>query len=190
MNTRPRGRRPSVLAALLAVGSCGPQSGPSPTLARNEVVARTLILSWETGDADALTDLFYPDAVYDDFPNQMQHQGIEEIVGYLGQVHSWATGLSIDVTEVHPSETGATVEWLLSAIQDRPIGDRVPVATGREVVLNGATILEIEGGRIRRAADYIDALPLFLQLGAEVHLPGGGTIRLSDMLPLDSAGGP
>ncbi len=176
------------LVVTLVTTACAPRSGPSPTVAGNEIVARTLMSAWESGDVNVLTDLFYPDAVYDDFPNQMQYQGIREIVGYVQQVQGWAGGLNIDVSAVHPSETGATVEWIFSATQDHPIGDRVPVATGREVVLNGVTILEIDHGRIRRAADYMDALALVLQLGGEVRMPGGSVIRLDDVLPPDTTG--
>jgi steroid delta-isomerase-like uncharacterized protein len=182
-------RRSIVVGALAALTACAPRGGPSPTLARNEIVARTLMDAWQSGDRDVLLDLFFPDAVYDDFPNQLQYQGIQEIVGYVQHVRDWADGLSIDVSEVHASEEGATVEWVFSATQSRPIGNRVPVATGREVVLNGVTILEIENGRIHRAADYIDALALVLQLGGEVHMPGGGVMRLDDFLPpLDTTG--
>lgn len=171
---------PGVLAMLAA---CGPRQGPSPTVARNEVVARTLMEAWRSGDRDLLADIFAPDAVYDDFPNQIQYQGIQEITGYVQAVQAWAEGLSIDVSAVHASEEGATIEWIFSATQARPIGDRVPVATGREVVLNGVTILEMDEGRIRRAADYQDALAFVLQLGAEVRMPGGGVVRLDDVLP-------
>jgi steroid delta-isomerase-like uncharacterized protein len=176
-------RRSMVAGALVALAACAPRSGPSPTVARNEIVARTLMEAWESGDRDLITDLFAPDAVYDDYPNQMQYQGIPEIVGYVRNLQEWADGLNIDVGAVHPSEEGATVEWVLSAVQARPIGTRVPLATGREVVLNGATILEIRSGRIRHAADYMDALALALQLGGELHMPGGGVIRLDDVLP-------
>lgn len=34
------------------------------------------------------------------------------------------------------------------------------------------------GGRIRRAADYFDALPLALQLGGAITFPEGSTLRL------------
>jgi hypothetical protein len=57
------------------------------------------------------------------------------------------------------------------------MGELVPVATGLEVVTNGVTIVEIDGGRIRRAADYMDTTPVLLQLGGRVELPGGGTIE-------------
>ena len=61
------------------------------------------------------------------------------------------------------------------------MGDRVPVATGREVVLNGVTIIEIEDGRIIRAADYTDTTPLMLQLGGRIELPGGVVIEAEDV---------
>ena len=150
----------------------------SVALAESEVAARLLMSLWESGDVEELTGLFWPDAVYDDFPNQIQYRGLEEIAGYVEHVHSWATGVTVGVTGLHASETGAVAEWVLSAIQDRPIPGQVSVATGREVVLNGVTIIEMEGGRIRRAADYIDVLPLVLQLGGRVELPGGGVMEL------------
>jgi steroid delta-isomerase-like uncharacterized protein len=175
-----------LFALPLLLAACAP-SGPSPLLNENELAARTLMSLWESGGTDELAGLFHGDAVYDDFPNQTQYRGLEEIAGYVSHVHDWADGVSMSVSAVHPSEAGAVVEWVFSAVQDRPIGDRVPVATGRDVLLNGVTILEIDGGRIRRAADYIDVLPLVLQLGAEVHLPGGAVMKL-DLGPV--VGGP
>jgi steroid delta-isomerase-like uncharacterized protein len=176
--------RASLLILVFAVlSACGfNDSAPPRALAENELAIRNLLFSWESGNTAALAELFWPDAVYDDFPNQHQYRGVEEIAGYMTYIHTWATGVSMNVAEVHASETGAVAEWVLSAIQDAPIGDLVPVATGREVVLNGVTIIQTDGGRIRRAADYSDALPFVLQLGAEVLMPGGDTIRL-DLLP-------
>ena len=54
------------------------------------------------------------------------------------------------------------------------MGDQVPFVTGREVVFNGATIIELEGGRIMRAADYIDTASLTLQLGGIINFPTDG----------------
>jgi len=171
-------KRTFILALAFVLGGCAGGSGPSPAEARNEIVIRTLLSVWESGDTDALLELFQPDAAYDDFPNQVQYHGIDEIVGYVSSVHTWGTAVAMNVIQVHATEDGATAEWVLSAIQEGPIGDMVPVATGREVVLNGVTLIETEGGRIRRAADYMDVLPFVLQLGGEVTMPGGGVIRL------------
>ena len=96
-------------------------------------------------------------------------------------MHSWGTGVFMNVTQVHASETGATAEWVLTAIHDKPMGDLVPEPTGREVVVNGVTIIELQGDRIIRAADYVDGLPMILQLGGLVIYPGGETLQLEDV---------
>ena len=38
----------------------------------------------------------------------------------------------------------------------------------------------MEGGRIMRAADYVDGVPLILQLGGSIELPGGGVWQQGD----------
>jgi len=179
-------RMPIVLS-ILALG-CAQGGDVQPRLlAENEIAIRSLMALWESGQTRELTGLFWPDAVYDDFPNQTQYHGLEEIAGYVEHVHTWATGVTMGVTDVHVSESGAVAEWVFSAIQNRPIPGRVPVATGREVVLNGVTIIEMDRGRIRRAADYIDVLPLILQLGGRAELPGGVVMEL-DLDPVSSSG--
>jgi hypothetical protein len=131
-----------------------------------------------SADAEGVADLFFPEAVYDDFANQQQYQGLQEIAGYIQGGSRWATGVSIDIIDLHVSDSAAVAEWVFTGIQDKPIGSTLPVATGREVVLNGVTIIETVGGRIRRAADYVDGLTMVLQLGGEVHMPGGGVLKL------------
>jgi len=172
--------RALLLASMLVLPACTSGSDRPQTF-ESEVLVRSMLSIWETADTTAVLDLFWPDAVYDDFPNQVQYRGMEEIAGYLTHVHSWGTGIYMNVTQVHASETSATAEWVLSVIQDRPMGERVPEATGREVVLNGVTIIEVEGGRITRAADYIDALPMVLQLGGSIVYPGGVVVELEEV---------
>ena len=73
---------------------------------------------------------------------------------------------------------GAVAEWIFSAIQARPIGADVTVATGLEVVSNGVTVIQLDGDRIRRAADYMDTRPIMLQLGGRLEMPGGSVIEM------------
>jgi len=165
--------------ALALVCACAPTE-PDRTAAtnRSELLARTLMSTWSSADTATILDLFWPEATYDDFANQVTYQGLEEIVGYVTQVHDWGDDVYMSVARLHPGETGAVAEWVFSAVQNRPMGDRLPVATGREVVLNGVTIIELRGDRIIRAADYIDTAPLLLQLGGRIELPGGVIIDL------------
>jgi len=166
-------------SALVVFAGCSSRpSGPTQVEAENEIAMRTLVDMMMSADAQDVAGLFHPDAVYDDFANHQQYQGLEEIAGYIQGGSSWATGVSIDIIELHVSDSGAVAEWIFTGIQEQAIGSFLPVVTGREVVLNGVTIIEVDAGRIRRAADYVDGLPMVLQLGGEVHMPGGGLLKL------------
>jgi len=168
------------LAVLLGSGafSGGCSYEGDATGKQNELLVLSLLQAQEAADTNAIVELFWPDAVYDDYANQLQYRGIEEIVGYVTSVHSWADDIYLNAGEVQSGPTGAVAEWLFAAVQARPMGDYAPTATGREVVLNGVTVVEVEGGRIRRAADYTDSGALALQLGGRIELPGGRVIQL------------
>lgn len=165
----------------LAAGGCtagGDGGGASALLAEHEVLARTVLAAWERGSVEELPDLFWPDATYDDFSNSIQHRGIGEIQAYLAEAHRWGSDIVVNVTAVHPSPAGAVAEWVFSAVQTGPVEGTVDVGTGREVILNGVSVFEIDDGRIRRGADYVDGLPFVLQLGGRVEMPGGTVIEL------------
>lgn len=170
----------SAAAALLAVLLVGCTPPPDQAAAHNEYIVRTLVSAEEAADSATIAQLFWPDATYDDYGNQAQYRGIQEILGYLTSIHSWADDLYMDVGEVHASAWGAVAEWNFSAVQSRPMGDYIPTATGKDVVVNGATIIEVDGGRIRRAADYLDTSQIWLQLGGRIELPGGRVLQLDE----------
>jgi steroid delta-isomerase-like uncharacterized protein len=170
------------LSALLGASTCLAACAPTEqqAVSQNELLVRSLMDALQAADTAAIVELFWPDAVYDDYASQLQHRGIEEILGYVTSVHTWADDVYVNVGEVHVSASGAVAEWLFAAVQARPLGDLVPVVTKRVVVVTGVTIIEVDGGRIRRAADYTDTTPLLLQLGGRMQLPGGGVMELDE----------
>ena len=168
-----------LLAGALLAGSCTGGTA-DPATARNELLVLTLLDAQQSADTATITELFWSDAVYDDYASQLQYRGTQEIVGYVTSVHGWADDVYINAGEVHASPAGAVAEWLFAGVQARPIDGYLPEVTNREVVLNGVTIIEVEGGRIRRAADYSDTAPLALQLGGRIELPGGHVLELDE----------
>lgn len=171
-------RRLFALVAAACAGACAPTA--EQALSQNELLIRSLMDAQQAADTATIVGLFWPEAVYDDYASQLQYRGIEEILGYVTSVHAWADDVYLNVGEVHVSPSGAVAEWLFAAVQARPMGELVPVVTNREVVVNGVTIIEVDGGRIRRAADYTDTTPLLLQLGGRMTLPGGGVMELDE----------
>lgn len=168
-----------LVALALASSSCF-QLRPTQdeSVREAELTIRTLMTAWERGDSEILEELFWPDALYDDYPNQHTYQGLDEIIGYVNALHAWADDVLWNVGQVHVTETGAVAEWVFSAVQARPMGNQLSVGTGAEVVTNGVTVIEVEGGRITRAADYMDTAPMLLQLGARIEMPDGTIVEL------------
>ena len=135
----------AIICTALLLAACAQLQPPPDEAAREaERTIRSLMVAWERGDATLLEELFWPDAVYDDFPNQHTYQGLDEIVGYVDALHGWADDVLWSVGTVHVTENGAVAEWILSAVQARPIPGQVTVGTSAEVVTNGVTVIELE----------------------------------------------
>ncbi len=168
------------LSAMFALTSaaCADPSTDSQRPSEGEFALQVLVAAIATADTAAIYDLFWPEATYDDFANQLTYQGVQEIAGYVLGAHSWGDDVYMNLGAVHPTATGAVGEWIFTAVQSRPLGVSYPVGTGREVVLNGVTIIEMDGSRIIRAADYTDTAPMMLQLGARFTMPGGQVIEM------------
>lgn len=166
----------AVLVASASMSAC--VADDADRLREAELMARTLSAAMETADSALIRDMFWPQAIYEDFPNQHSYLGVDEIVGYLTGVHAWADDVLINVGNVHPMADGVVFEWVFSGVQSRPMAGVLTEGTGREVVMNGVTILELDGGRIQRAADYTDSGALLLQLGGRVEMPDGTTLEL------------
>lgn len=140
---------------------------------KNLELIQMIMHMWHTGDTTGLTAICTPDVVYQDIPNGYDFKGIGGISQYIGHVHSWARDVRMEVVRYHAGDSSASAEWVMHAIQDRPIGGRITEATNKKITLPGLTLLETRDGKIHRLADYIDVATFVLQLGASIQLPGG-----------------
>jgi ketosteroid isomerase-like protein len=177
--SRPRAVLFASLVVIALTGCTQLSESENQRLREAELTARSLMAAWESGDQTLIEALFWPEATYDDFPNQHTYQGIQEIVAYVDAMHAWADDVYMNVGNVHVTSSGAVVEWVFSAIQARPMG-AVSVGTGAEVVTNGVTVIEFQGDRIIRAADYADTAPMMLQVGGRIELPGGEVLEMDN----------
>lgn len=163
---------------LVAVAACAPSQDQADALGR--YLLESLSFARQTADTATLEEIFLPDATYDDFPTQVEYRGIDEIVGFLTSVHEWGDDVYLNLGTIRTGPSAAVGEWFFATVQARPIPDLLAVGTGREVAFNGVTVIEIEGGRIARAADYWDRATFLLALGGEVRLPDGSVLGGDD----------
>lgn len=139
--------------------------------------AQQLMKMWESGNTAQLEEITNADVIYDDVPNGERFEGREGVRRYIEHVHGWAGQVQIEVTAIHGGADSVVAEWVMRGVQERPIPGRVLVVTNRKFQLKGATIVELQEGKIARVADYIDVLAFVIQLGGRVELPGGIVIH-------------
>lgn len=132
---------------------------------------------FESGQSELVDELFHPEGVYVDHPNHTKYVGHARIKGYVEHIHRWASQVEIEVNAVHAMGDHAAVEWTMTAIQSGPIGDLVPLATNRQVKIEGVTLVKAEAGQIVWASDYMDVMGFVMQLGGKVELPGGRVLQ-------------
>jgi steroid delta-isomerase-like uncharacterized protein len=122
--------------------------------------------AWSHHDVDGLARLFTEDCEYEDVAFDVVNRG------HPG-VRDWATGfltsfpdLLVQPIRSFEDERQGVLEWTMGGTH---LGDFDGLApTQRKWSVRGVTVLEIEGGRIRRCADYWN-------LGAvRRQLSGGG----------------
>ena len=144
-----------------------------PLAEEAEQLGRELLEVWGNGKSDLLRNILSPDMVYYVGPDHAEFTGFDEVSGWITHVHSFASDVEVTVNQVHVGPATASLEWVMTGIQSRPIGDIVTVATDSSFTLRGTTIVEVRAGKIVRAADYYNILSFLLQLGSKVELPGG-----------------
>lgn len=175
-----RGPGPSRLCWILACSAlstaCGGDSGPSPAEARLIEVMEMR----RSGDVTGIEAVFLAEGVYEDVAGEFEYRGVPEIAEYLSGLHAWATGVFLDVVEIRAGGDWASAEWFLQGVQSGPIPGRLDTITGRPFNLRGVTLIELERGGVVRAVDYLDWVPFLLDMGAEVHWPGGGVTSGAD----------
>lgn len=169
-----------ILIILSVFISCGTENN---TKENNEMtdlskqLAQDLMALWESGDTLNTARIFHEECKYADVANNHTFMGINGVNQYVTHIHKWASDVNMETRSIHVSGNMGYAEWTLTAKHTSPIKGRVPVATNKDITLNGATLLEFKDGKISKASDYMDVLGFVIQLGSKVELPGGVIIE-------------
>ena len=162
----------------IVIGLLIPMYGCSENISVAETQGRALINIWENGNIEDLDKIMSANPVYEAAQQNHSYKGLEEVKSYVGHVVLFAKDLKIEIISVISTKSSATIEWVMTGIQDRPISDIITVPTNKEFMVKGVTLIEVEDGLITKATDYMDVLGFVIQLGAKVELPGGVVLEM------------
>jgi len=163
-----------VLIILTITFSCSQKKENSRSINnKSGTIGAKLMEVWESGDTSLVNELFHEECEYVDIPNNYVFEGLNGVKDYISHVHKWGSDIGMEIRNKKFEGDVGYIEWTFSAIQSNPIRGRVPIATNKEIKINGVTLIEIKDNKIKKATDYLDALGFVIQLGSKIELPGG-----------------
>lgn len=155
-----------LITCLFLLVACS--SAPKPNLATKteteptiEKVIKDWLRAYNSRDTNAAVSFFTDDGVYEDKAFGQTYHGKKEILDFFNLAHADLPNLKWDLISIFSADNRAVFESVLSATHSHSSFPGVP-ATGKQILLKAATIVELRDGKIARVADYYN-LPSFLE---------------------------
>ena len=120
--------------------------------------------SIDNKDPERVLALFADDCVYEDVTLGVVARGKEELRSFVNRAFAAIPDFKYGLTSRFAASQWAVIEWVMSGTHT---GDFPGMsATGKRFSsVRGASILELEAGKIRRESDYWDTATFMKQVG-------------------------
>jgi steroid delta-isomerase-like uncharacterized protein len=120
--------------------------------------------AWSAHDTEKLLSLYTEDCVYEDVAFSMVKHGKAALRALATGTFAAVPDFTVEVTARIVAETAGVMEWLLSGTHHGNLPG-MPATGKRFSGVRGATIVELQGDKIRRSADYWDTATFMRQVG-------------------------
>ena len=151
--------RPSLsLVTLCLVAACSPAASSSDTRGSLSVF-EAYVRAWNARDTAALDTLLAPGAVQEDLAQGFRGVGTQEVKAFLREMLKAEPDFEWRVTSAFAEGSKVAAEWTWTSTYTGP--SPVGPVTNRRISGRGASVAEVEGGRIKRFTDYYDVTSYF-----------------------------
>ncbi len=118
---------------------------------------------WSSHNMDKLTSLFTDDCVYEDVTMGVVNHGKQELKAFGEGFFTVFSDVKFNLQSSFVTSNWAGCEWIMVGTQS---GEMPGLPnTGKSVNVRGASILQLQDGKITRCSDYWDMATLLKQLG-------------------------
>jgi steroid delta-isomerase-like uncharacterized protein len=143
---------------IVFLAACAFATGQSDSTDPRSVV-EDYVSAWNHHDFGALDRLIASDGIHDDIPNSVRAQGPDQVKDFMKSIIAEEPDFKWHIDRIIVSGTTVAAEWTWTATFT---GDG-PYGSVKDQPLNGhgASIVEVEKGRIKQLTDYYDTLSFF-----------------------------
>jgi steroid delta-isomerase-like uncharacterized protein len=143
----------------LALFSCAVYSKQQP-VESDRAVALAYVKAWNARDTAAIDTLLASGAIHEDIAQNFQGRGAKAIKQFMLDLSRAERDFKWNVTNSIEDGRYVALEWTWSATYTGPDPTGKPVAN-RRISGRGASLVEVDDGRIKRFTDYYDAPSFF-----------------------------
>jgi steroid delta-isomerase-like uncharacterized protein len=120
--------------------------------------------AWSSHEPEQVLALFTDDCVYEDVTFGVVTHGKAELRAFAAGAFAAVPDFKFELTSRFVAGTGGSMEWVMSGTHT---GDfpGMPATGKRFSAVRGATVVELQGAKIRRCSDYWDAATFMRQVG-------------------------
>lgn len=146
------------LAAASLLGCAVEKKPPVPEGGKAVVLA--YIRAWNQHDSAAIDTLLAPGAIHEDLAQNFRGTGSAEVVKFMRQHVASQPDFKWEVTNSIEDGRQVALEWTWTATYTGPdmTGKQV---RNRRISGRGASVAEVEKGKLRRFTDYFDMASFF-----------------------------
>jgi steroid delta-isomerase-like uncharacterized protein len=120
--------------------------------------------AWSSHEPERVLALFTDDCVYEDVTFGVVNHGQAELRAFAEGAFAAIPDFKFELTTRFVAGTWGSMEWVMSGTHQ---GDfpGMPATGKRFSSVRGATVVELQGAKIRRCSDYWDAATFMRQVG-------------------------
>jgi steroid delta-isomerase-like uncharacterized protein len=120
--------------------------------------------AWSSHETQRVLARFTDDCLYEDVTFGVVNRGQQALQAFAEGVFASVPDFTIEVTSRFVAGPWAGMEWVMSRTHHGDLPG-IPATGKRFSSIRGATILELQGGKIRRNSDDWDAATAMKQVG-------------------------
>jgi steroid delta-isomerase-like uncharacterized protein len=160
--------RKAVIGMVCAAALTGCTTKPEQTASANSVrpVVDAYVAAWNRHDSAAFDTLLAADAVHEDIAHAFVGKGPGEIKGYLREITAAEPDFNWQITKTVENGPNIVAEWTWTGTYTGPSPSGRPV-TNTHVSGRGASVIEVENGKIKHFTDYYDDASFFPKTAAD-----------------------
>ena len=148
-----------VLIALLLLAGCAVYEKKQP-VEGDKAVVDAYVQAWNRQDTIAIDTLLAADGVHTDIAQNFRSRNHRDVINFMRATRTVEPDYKWTVTNTVEEGKFVVLEWTRTGTYTGPDPAGKPV-TRRRISTRGASIAEVENGRIKRFTDYFDLASFF-----------------------------